>query len=96
MRWNPSADRFFFVCADTTPEAPRVNLFFRDDRASGWDNAFETSDPIFLDHRAVLVRARSRTRSLVDVPALGAAGLAALVILLGLAGWRLSRQRSHG
>jgi hypothetical protein len=91
VRWNPSVDQFFFVCADTTPGTPRVNLFFRDDRAEGWDNAFETSDPLFVDHRAVLVRARSRRSTIVDVPALSAAGLGILAALLAAAGWRLSR-----
>ena len=95
VRWNPSADRFFFVCADTTPETPRTNLFFRDDRASGWDNAFDTNDPIFRDHRAILVRAQPRPEvNAVDVPALGAAGLGLLGVLLAAAGGWLLRRRS--
>ncbi len=95
VRWNPSADRFFFVCADTTPETPRTNLFFRDDRASGWDNAFDTNDPIFRDHRAILVRAQPRPEvNAVDVPALGAAGLGVLGVLLAAAGGWLLRRRS--
>ena len=95
VRWNPSADPFFFVCADTTPETPRTNLFFRDDRASGWDNAFDTNDPLFRDHRAILVRAQPWPKTIpVEVPALGATGMALLAALLGWIGLRAVRRRS--
>ncbi len=95
VRWNPSADRFFFVCADTTPETPRTNLFFRDDRASGWDNAFDTTDPLFLEHRAILVRAQPRPDiSFADVPALDAAGLGVLGLLLAAIGVGAVRRRA--
>ncbi len=93
VRWNAAADRFFFVCADTTAETPRVDVFFRDEKAEGWDNIFATSDPIFVDHRAILVRPRPRQATVVDVPALDGAGLASLAALLAAAGGWVSRRR---
>ncbi len=83
VRWDASRDQFFFICADHTEETLPVEVFFRDDRAKGeWASVFETIDPIFRDHRAIMVRALPGPLAVVDVPALGAAGLALLATAL--------------
>ncbi len=90
-RWNASIDQFFFICADTTPATPRTNLWWIDDRAEGWDNAFTTIDPIFAQHRAAMIRpvaAAVTEIQGVDVP-VGASGL--VVLALGLAAVGLLR-----
>lgn len=91
-RWNAMVDQFFFVCADTTPTTPRTNLWWTDDRATDWDNAFETFDPIFATHRAALIRpVAGPAIQGVDVP-VGGGALALLASLLAAAGlfrlWR--------
>lgn len=86
-RWNASIDQFFFVCADTSPGTPRTNLWWIDDRAAGWDNAFTTIDPIFAQHRAALIRPVAVPVSGVegvDVP-VGPTGLAVLALVLAAA-----------
>lgn len=57
VRWNPSVDRFFFVCTDTSEETERVDVFSMEDRAPRWTNVIDSRDPIFRPHRAILVRA---------------------------------------
>ncbi len=92
-RWNASADQFFFLCADTTPETPFTNVFFIDDRAKGeWSNIAETSDPIFQDHRAVLVRPVAGVPAAVEIPTLGAWSRLSLVLLLAGLAWTWSRR----
>lgn len=94
-RWNPSVDQFFFLCSDTTPSTPPTNLWWIDDRSDEWDNAFTTTDPIFVNHRAALVRPVALEDATgiegVDVP-VGSNGLALLAIVLAGAGlfrlWR--------
>lgn len=92
VRWDPSADQFFFACDDQTPETERVNIWFRDDRAEGWDNADETNDSIFIAHRALLVRPVGSLSPITDVPLMDGRGLALLVtVLLGAGLWVLRR-----
>lgn len=86
-RWDASADQFFFVCADTTPSTPFTNVFFIDDRAKGeWANIAESNDPIFIPHRAILVRPVPRPAYAVEVPALTRWPTLLLVTVLGLVG----------
>ena len=86
-RWNASVDQFFFICTDENEQTPAVDVFFRDDRSEGlWTSVFETADPIFDQHRSILVRARSSLETPVDVPALGAGGLALLASLVAACG----------
>jgi hypothetical protein len=91
-RWDANANPFFFLCADTNPATPRTNVFFRDDRAKGeWDNIFETGDPLFQTHRAVLVRLVGAVAGAVEVPMMPT-GLAFLAIGLACAAfWRMWR-----
>ncbi len=94
-RWNASVDRFFFVCADSTEGIEPVEVFFRDDRAEGeWASVLDSLDPIFRQHRALMVRGRSSFATALDVPTLGVGGLAMLVVLLaGVASRLLRRHR---
>lgn len=100
VRWNPSTDSFFFICADTSPETEPVNVFFIDDRADSWTNVFDSGDPIFDVHRAILVRAVANATAAIDIPAAGPGGLWILGGLLSaaglrrLAGDRAARRRS--
>jgi hypothetical protein len=91
VRWNASVDQFFFVCADTSPETEPVQVFFIDDRAEGWTSALETTDPMFADHRAIMVRTVPEQVPSAAVPAVGFAGVALLVIVLAGAGFVLAR-----
>lgn len=85
VRWNPSIDQFFFVCADTSPTSPVVNGFFIDDRAEEWTSVLETSDPIFDAHHAMMIRAVGGPAP-AQVPVLGWVGVALLVALVAAAG----------
>jgi hypothetical protein len=94
-RWNPSVDQFFFLCSDSSPSTPPTNLWFIDDRSDEWDNTFTTTDPIFVNHRAALVRPVALEDATgiegVAVP-VGTNALALLAIVLAAAGlfrlWR--------
>ena len=94
-RWDPSTDQFFFVCADTTEGNPVTDVWFIDDRAEEWSSVLETSDPLFRDHKAILVRPVVRGTVPVEVPALPVDGLVLLALLLAIAGlyWRLRARR---
>jgi hypothetical protein len=85
VRWGPSTDRFFFVCADQSDPDAAVGGFFRDDRADGWGSVLETTDPIFADHTAMLIRVRDR--DVVATPATSRLGAGILVLLVALAAW---------
>lgn len=81
-RWGPSVDPFFFICADQSNPDAAVPGFFRDDRSEGeWDSVLETTDPIFADHTAMLIRVR--VQQVPATPALGpwGGGILGLVIL---------------
>lgn len=94
VRWNPSVDQFFFLCADQSPTDDPEGGFFRDDRSEGeWASILETTDPIFRDHRAMMVRVRAQ--QVAWVPTAGSLGLAALTFLMGLTGWFGLRRRGN-
>ncbi len=59
-RWNPSAARFLFLCADQSEDTPAAQVFFREDRGPRWQSVSTSRDPIFRSHRAVMVRAEGR------------------------------------
>jgi hypothetical protein len=92
VRWNPSVDQFFFVCADQSVTDMPVAGFFRDDRSEGeWGSILDTSDPIFADHSAMMVRVRAhRVRW---IPTAGPVGLVVLALLLVISGWVVLRSR---
>ncbi|MEO1087103.1 MAG: hypothetical protein AAFY88_22940, partial [Acidobacteriota bacterium] len=93
-RWDGTQDRFFFICDDQSDTTEFTNIWFRDDRAPGWDNAAETIDSIFFAHRAMLIRIVGSDVITADVPLLGGRGLAmlaGLLLVLGVAGLRLRR-----
>ena len=92
VRWNPSVDQFFFVCADQSVTDTPVAGFFRDDRSEGeWGSILETSDPIFADHAAMMVRVRAHR--VPWIPTAGPMGLVALALLLVISGWVVLRHR---
>ncbi|MCD4750888.1 MAG: hypothetical protein K8R59_16055 [Thermoanaerobaculales bacterium] len=92
VRWNPSIDQMFFLCADQSPTDTPVGGFFRDDRAEGeWGSVLDTSDPMFADHRAMMVRVRAHR--VPWIPTVGPVGLVALALLVGISGWVALRSR---
>lgn len=58
VRWDASADDFFFACVDKTDApGPPTRVFYRDNTFSQqWGISDMTSDPTFFDHRAMFVR----------------------------------------
>ncbi len=91
VRWDPSVDQFFFVCADQSPTDTPAGGFFRDDRADGeWASILDTSDPIFADHAAMMVRVRAHR--VAWVPTVGPLGLVVLMGLLAISGWVVLRR----
>lgn len=56
VRWRPKKEPRLFVCSDHSSETPRQVGFFGEDRSKGWVNLETTSDPIFIPHRALLLR----------------------------------------
>jgi hypothetical protein len=79
VRWNPSEDGFFFVCVDQSDATPVVDGWFIDDRADEWTSVLETSDPIFDDHRAMMIRATALEGFFPMVPTLSTWGLLILI-----------------
>jgi hypothetical protein len=95
VRWDASADQFFFVCVDQTSETEPVEVFFLDEVDDDWTSVFDSNDPIFLPHRALLVRVCSEPFAAVDVPVLDGFGIGILALLLiGSAVRRLRRRHS--
>jgi hypothetical protein len=94
-RWNANVDQFFFVCGDTTPTTPRQEVWFIDDRSEGeWGSSETTEDPLFIPHRAILVRPVGGLEGVIDVPALSFLGLITLAGALSVAGLLLLFRRS--
>ena len=60
--WIPSEAKYLFVCTDRKDDEadPAVDVFFQEDRSPGWTSVFQSKDPIFRNHRAILVRARAK------------------------------------
>jgi hypothetical protein len=93
VQWNPSVDQFFFVCADQSHETPVVDGWFVDDRANGWTSVLESNDPIFDDHRAMMIRGRAAEGYYALVPTLDERGIAILILVLAALGVALLRRR---
>lgn len=97
VRWDASADQYFFTCVDKTdrPEPP-TRVFFRDDRSpAGWGASDETNDSTFLNHQAMFVRPvpgpEIPVAAIQDIP-LGEATHTALITAILLAGVLLARR----
>ncbi len=91
VRWDARANPFFFVCVDQSPETEPVEVFFLDEIDKDWTSVFDSIDPIFDEHRALMVRVCSEALATIEVPTLGGFGLGLLVLLLaGLAVRRLN------
>lgn len=69
VTWDPSVDRFFFVCADQGPGEKVVPGFQRDDRSKGWEPVVGSADPIFQNHRAAMIRVLSQPAAPPAAPA---------------------------
>jgi hypothetical protein len=82
VKWNPSEDQFFFVCVDRSTTTEIVDGWFIDDRADYWTSVLETSDPIFIPHRAMMIRARAAEGYFPLVPTLGTWGL--IIMIAGI------------
>lgn len=91
VAWNPSADQFFFVCADSSPGTPFVDTFFIDDRADEWGSAADTGDPTFADHRALMVRVVG-SGGPIPVPAGGPVAAVLVIGFMAVAGGLLLRR----
>lgn len=63
IRWNPSVDPFFFICADHGPEGAVTAGFQRDDRAPNWLSILGSPDPIFTKHKAMMLRVVAKPES---------------------------------
>jgi len=91
VRWNPSEDQFFFLCADHSPTDHPAAGFFRDDRAEGeWGDVLDTSDSVFDFHAAMMIR--PRPLKVGWVPLLNPSGMAVMVLLLAFVGWLVLRK----
>jgi hypothetical protein len=98
VRWNPSEDDRFFICADQSAGTPEVDGWFVDDRSEdGWESVLETNDPMFADHRAMMIRARAAEAAGEPprIRTVGTAGAAFLVALLACLGAALLHRRGH-
>lgn len=56
VRWKPTKEPRLFVCSDQSAETPRRKAFFGEDRSRGWVDLEVTADPIFIPHRALMLR----------------------------------------
>jgi len=92
VRWNPSIDQYFFLCADHTPRQDPVPGFFRDDRADGWGSVLDTGDSTFIDHAAMMIRLRAD--KIAWVPTLSRSGMLVLMGLILAAAWIALRIRN--
>lgn len=68
VHWNPSAAKYLFLCTDTSEESTKVNVFFQEDRSPAWTSVFASRDPIFREHRSVLLRARAAPDGAEEAP----------------------------
>jgi len=85
VSWNPSVDGFFFVCADHSSGTEQVDGQFIDDRAKEWTSVLEARDPIFQEHRAMLIRAWADPEAVG--PVLGWFEVSILSFVLASIGW---------
>ncbi len=92
-RWNASVDQRLFLCADKSPTTPPVPGFFTDDRADGWEPALDTSDPIFDDYKALMIRAVAAEHDGFGLPATGPVASTALVLAIAAAAVLVMRRR---
>lgn len=60
VRFDPSAAEFIFVCSDKSPETEVVQAFQREDRAPGWQSLLTSKDPMFRNHKAMMIRAKAK------------------------------------
>jgi hypothetical protein len=96
VKWNPSEDDFFFVCVDQSDTTEIVDGWYIDDRAVEWTSVLESPDPIFIEHRAMMIRARAADGYFPLIPTLGTWGLIILVAGICVVGALVIRRRDTG
>ena len=96
VKWNPSEDDFFFVCIDQSDTTEIVDGWFIDDRADEWESVLESPDPIFIEHRAMMIRARAAQGYYPLIPTLGTWGLIILIAGICAVGALVIRRRDSG
>ncbi len=92
-RWNPSIDQFFFVCADRSIETEITDGWFIDDRADEWSSVLTTTDPIFADHRAMLIRPVGGEGFGLALPTMGNVGIFVFIGVLAVFAMLILRRR---
>lgn len=70
VRWQPKKEKRLFVCSDHSPETLRQTAFFGEDRSRGWINLETTADPIFIPHRALLLRSTAHPEGYEPPPSM--------------------------
>lgn len=93
VRWNPSVEDYFFVCVDQSDPTPIVDGWFIDNRADEWASVLESTDPIFDEHRAMLIRARAAEGYFPLVPTISEWGILILVLVIAAIGILVLRRR---
>ena len=68
VRWQPTKEPRLFVCSDQSAETPRRKGFFGEDRSRGWIDLETTADPIFIPHRALMIRSVAHPEGLRTAP----------------------------
>ena len=69
VRWQPTKEPRLFVCSDQSAETPRRKGFFGEDRSRGWIDLETTADPIFIPHRALMIRSVAHPEGYEPPPA---------------------------
>ncbi len=60
VRWDPKEQFHLFICGDKTETTEARKGFFTEDRAKSWTDLATTRDPMFKEHRALMVRVRGQ------------------------------------
>ena len=95
-RWNPSVDKFFYICVDHSAESQYTEGWFIDDLADEWQSFSGSSDPMFLSHRAMFIRAVAAPETAArPVPDLGTVGMVVFVALLAIFAFLILQRRQE-
>ena len=72
-RWDPSQEKFLFICNDQSEETTKTDVYFSEDRKPAWSSVEEARDPIFLPHRAIMVRPNTSDKPVTIKPSASSA-----------------------
>jgi hypothetical protein len=94
VRWDPSVDQYFYLCADKSEETPVAQGFFIDDRADEWASVVGNDDPTFFGHRAMFIRAVAEPGvAAASVPTMGTMGIVVFVVLMAIVAFLILGRR---